>query len=107
MLGVVEPSATLQQHYDNPNTPKIQSFARLFFYHFQALFIKPESNFFRHWPMKRGQLNIHPGVGGSLSSILADLEVLWGTAISNLLGIPLKDLKVISAEARFNPKSSF
>ena len=29
-----------------------------------------------HFPFRRGDLNLHPGVGGSLSSILLDLQVL-------------------------------
>ena len=44
--------------------------------------------------MRRGRLNIHPGVGGSLSAIVQDLEDLWGEAIEEHLDIPLKDLKV-------------
>lgn len=61
----------------------------------QALYLKPGENFNVHWPIRRGQLNLHPGVGGSLSSVLADLETIWITAIQKFLDISPKDLKVI------------
>ena len=44
--------------------------------------------------MRRGRLNIHPGVGGSLSAIAQDLHDIWGEAIEGHLDIPLKDLMV-------------
>ena len=44
--------------------------------------------------MRRGRLNVHAGIGGSLSSISQDLEDIWGEAIEGHLDIPLKDLKV-------------
>lgn len=47
-----------------------------------------------HWPIVRGQLNVHTGPGGSLTAVLADLETIWGHVIQKQLDIPLKDLKV-------------
>jgi actin-related protein 8 len=47
-----------------------------------------------HFPFRHGDLNIHSGVGGSLSSVLADLETIWGHCIVNLLEIPKSELKV-------------
>lgn len=47
-----------------------------------------------HWPIVRGQLNVHSGPGGSLTAVLADLETIWGHIIQKQLDIPLKDLKV-------------
>lgn len=47
-----------------------------------------------HWPIVRGQLNVHTGPGGSLTAALADLETIWGHVIQKQLDIPLKDLKV-------------
>ena len=44
--------------------------------------------------MTRGRLNVHDGPCGTLTAILSDLEIIWGTAIQNMLDIPLKDLKV-------------
>lgn len=62
----------------------------------QALYVNPEDYYNLHWPMRRGRLNVHKGVGGSLTAVLQDLELIWGSAIQNILDIPLKDLKVCS-----------
>lgn len=62
--------------------------------HFQALYVNPLDSYNIHWPIRRGQLNLHPGPGGSLTAVLADLEVIWSYAIQKYLEIPLKDLKV-------------
>lgn len=48
-----------------------------------------------HWPVVRGQLNLHSGPGGSLTAVLADLETIWSHVIQKHLEIPLKDLKVM------------
>jgi hypothetical protein len=60
----------------------------------QALYVNPLDCYNIHWPIRRGQLNIHPGPGGSLTAVLADIEVIWSHAIQKYLEIPLKDLKV-------------
>lgn len=62
--------------------------------YFQALYVKPTDNYDLHWPMRRGRLNIHPGPGGTVTAVLADIETIWATAIQKHLDIPLKDLKV-------------
>ncbi|KAK2507879.1 hypothetical protein MC885_017038 [Smutsia gigantea] len=59
----------------------------------QALYVNPLDCYNIHWPIRRGQLNIHPGPGGSLTAVLADIEVIWSHAIQKYLEIPLKDLK--------------
>ncbi|KAG1687296.1 Actin-related protein 8 [Nymphon striatum] len=64
-----------------------------FFIGKEALHVKSDANFFFHWPIKRGQLNLHDGIGGSLTSVLTDIKDIWSTAINELLEIPLKDLK--------------
>lgn len=61
---------------------------------FQALYVNPLDSYNIHWPIRRGQLNLHTGPGGSLTAVLADLEVIWSHAIQKYLEIPLKDLKV-------------
>lgn len=61
---------------------------------FQALYVNPLDCYNIHWPIRRGQLNLHAGPGGSLTAVLADLEVIWSHAIQKYLEIPLKDLKV-------------
>ncbi|XP_054834793.1 actin-related protein 8 [Eublepharis macularius] len=59
----------------------------------EALYVNPLDCYNVHWPIRRGQLNLHSGPGGSLTAVLADLEVIWSHAIQKYLEIPLKDLK--------------
>ncbi|KAK1332288.1 hypothetical protein QTO34_006961 [Cnephaeus nilssonii] len=59
----------------------------------EALYVNPLDCYNIHWPIRRGQLNTHPGPGGSLTAVLADIEVIWSHAIQKYLEIPLKDLK--------------
>ena len=63
---------------------------------FQVLYAHPAEHFNVHFPFRHGDLNIHSGIGGSLSSVLADLETIWGHCIVNLLEIPRSELKVNS-----------
>lgn len=56
--------------------------------------MNPSDCYNTHWPIVRGQLNMHTGPGGSLSATLADLETIWSHVIQKQLDIPLKDLKV-------------
>lgn len=59
----------------------------------EALHVGPTDCYNVHWPIVRGQLNVHSGPGGSLTAVLTDLETLWGHVIQKHLDIPLKDLK--------------
>lgn len=59
----------------------------------EALYVNPTDCYNLHWPVMRGQLNVHSGPGGSLSAVLADLETIWSHVIQKHLEIPLKDLK--------------
>ncbi|XP_054640260.1 actin-related protein 8 isoform X3 [Dunckerocampus dactyliophorus] len=59
----------------------------------EALYVKPTDCYDIHWPVLRGQLNVHAGPGGSLTAVLADLETIWSHVIQKHLEIPLKDLK--------------
>ncbi|XP_019728685.1 actin-related protein 8 [Hippocampus comes] len=59
----------------------------------EALYVKPTDCYNIHWPIVRGQLNVHVGPGGSLTAVLADLETIWSHVIQKNLEIPLKDLK--------------
>ena len=45
-----------------------------------------------HFPLKGGDLNIHEGVGGSLTAVFADLEAIWRCAVTNELGVSTEDL---------------
>lgn len=59
----------------------------------EALYVNPTDCYNIHYPIRRGQLNLHSGSGGSLTAVLADLETIWTQAIQKYLEIPLKDLK--------------
>ncbi|CAL1544546.1 unnamed protein product [Lymnaea stagnalis] len=59
----------------------------------EALYIPHKENYRLSWPMRRGRLNVHDGPGGSLTSILADLETIWSHVLQEHLEIPIKDLK--------------
>ncbi|XP_053173507.1 actin-related protein 8 [Scomber japonicus] len=59
----------------------------------EALYVNPSDCYNVHWPIVRGQLNVHAGPGGSLTAVLADLETIWSHIIQKHLEIPLKDLK--------------
>jgi len=37
-------------------------------------------------------VHLHPGVGGSLSSVLLDLQAIWSDALQRELGLGLTDL---------------
>lgn len=60
-----------------------------------------------HWPICRGQLNVHSGPGGSLTAVLADLETIWSHAIQKLLEVPLKDLKVRLLRGNYHQQLNF
>ncbi|KAK7085058.1 Actin-related protein 8 [Halocaridina rubra] len=59
----------------------------------EILSLHPKLDYNVHFPFKRGDLNIHSNLGGSITSVLADLETIWGHCISTVLNVPLKDLK--------------
>lgn len=50
-----------------------------------------------HFPYRRGDFNIHPGPGGSMTAILADLETIWLHVLQTHLNIEQKDLKSYKA----------
>uniref|UniRef100_A0A8C9THJ1 Actin-related protein 8 n=1 Tax=Scleropages formosus TaxID=113540 RepID=A0A8C9THJ1_SCLFO len=68
----------------------------------EALYVNPADCYSIHWPIRRGQLNVHPRPGGSLTAVLADLEAIWSYSIQKLLEIPLKDLKSILSPNPFS-----
>lgn len=67
----------------------------------QAVYVNPSDCYNVHWPIVRGQLNVHSGPGGSLTAVLADLETIWGHIIQKQLDIPLRDLKVGETSSTF------
>lgn len=60
------------------------------------MFINAKDGYQLSWPIKRGRFNLHNKAGGTLTSVLADLETIWSTVIMSHLHIPLKDFKVES-----------
>jgi len=59
----------------------------------EAMYIPKNSGYRLSWPMRQGRLHTHVGPGGSLTSVMADLEVIWGHVLQELMEVPLKDLK--------------
>jgi len=57
------------------------------------MMVNPKEPYNLHWPMRRGCLNIHDGLGGSISAVLQDLEDIWSTVLSTRLDIARADLK--------------
>ncbi|CAG2103035.1 unnamed protein product [Medioppia subpectinata] len=58
----------------------------------EALYLKPGQPFHIRWPIRRGVLNVSNCLGGSLTSIIADLESICGKAIEKHFEISLKEL---------------
>ncbi len=58
-----------------------------------VLRIHPTDGYNIHFPYKRGEINVHEDVGGSQTSILADLGMIWTHAIETLLEINRRDFE--------------
>jgi len=52
-----------------------------------VLNLDPNGDFNIHFPLKRGELNVHSGIGGSITSIMADLQEIWEHALLTYLEI--------------------
>ncbi|XP_075228327.1 actin-related protein 8 isoform X2 [Lycorma delicatula] len=55
--------------------------------------LNPAFDFNIHFPIRRGELNVHNGIGGSLTAVLEDLQSIWCWVIENKLNIPAKELR--------------
>ncbi|CAH1122302.1 unnamed protein product [Ceutorhynchus assimilis] len=55
--------------------------------------LNPEEPFNIHFPYKRGDFNIHPGPGGSITAVIADLETIWSYIIETCLQINVNELR--------------
>ncbi|XP_056644802.1 actin-related protein 8 [Diorhabda sublineata] len=55
--------------------------------------LDPKQEFNIHFPYKRGELNVHSGPGGSITSIMADLETIWTYILEVNFQISRKELK--------------
>ena len=63
--------------------------------------VNPADPYDLHWPLRRGHLNIHKNLGGTISSVIQDLYDIWSTAIELYLNIQLNTLQV--TKATFSP----
>lgn len=57
--------------------------------------IDPNANYNIHFPIKRGQLNVHSGLGGSLFNALDHLQTILEHAITQKLQIRIRWVKVV------------
>lgn len=55
--------------------------------------LDPKQEFNIHFPYKKGELNVHSGPGGSITSIMADLETIWTYILETNFQISREDLK--------------
>lgn len=62
-----------------------------------VLRLDPKGGFNLHFPIRRGEFNIHSSVNGSMFSVLEDLKTIWEYAIKNYLDINLRDLNQYKA----------
>lgn len=61
---------------------------------FQIFNINPEMVYHISFPVSNGELNVNAEVGGSLTSILGDLETIWTHCINKLLDIKTSEFHV-------------
>lgn len=52
--------------------------------------VDPNADYNLHYPLRRGQFNLHKGVGGSVFNVLDNIHSIWEYAIRDKLGIPLR-----------------
>lgn len=52
--------------------------------------LDPNGDFNLHFPIRRGDFNLHGGVGGSMTAILTDLHEIWEFVLKTHLKIPLR-----------------
>ncbi|KAJ6636054.1 Actin-related protein 8 [Pseudolycoriella hygida] len=63
----------------------------------EILDINPQGPYNVHFPIRRGELNIHSKVGGSLTSVLSDLQEIWEYVLQCKMDIKLRDLHLYKA----------
>lgn len=56
----------------------------------EVLELDPNGQFNIHFPIKRGDFNIHSNVGGSMTAVLSDIQDIWEYVLSVHLNISLK-----------------
>lgn len=55
--------------------------------------LNPNGDFNLHFPIRRGDFNLHGGVGGSMTAVIADLQAIWEHVLKTHLKIPLRYVK--------------
>ena len=63
----------------------------------EILELDPEGEFNIHFPIRKGELNLHKNVGGGLMSVLIDLQTIWEYVLKYRLHINLTDLHLYKA----------
>lgn len=63
----------------------------------EVLWLNPSGEFNVHYPVRRGELNLHKGIGGSMSGVMCDLQDIWEFVLRHKLRIDLKQLKQYKA----------
>lgn len=56
----------------------------------EILDLDPYGEYNIHFPMRRGEFNLHPNVGGSMTCVLADLQEIWEYVLQCKMGINIK-----------------
>lgn len=57
-----------------------------------VLRLNPNGDFNIHFPIRRGELNIHNNVGGTATATMDHCRTIWEFAIKNFLDVNLKEL---------------
>lgn len=52
--------------------------------------LNPNGEFNVHFPIRRGDFNLHGSIGGSVTGVCADLQQIWEFALRTHLKIPLR-----------------
>ncbi|XP_052889257.1 actin-related protein 8 [Anopheles moucheti] len=58
-----------------------------------VLLLKPDGEYNVHFPIRRGELNLHAGVGGSLFGIMSDLQTIWEHVLQTRLQIKASEMR--------------
>uniref|UniRef100_A0ABK8FW26 Actin-related protein 8 n=2 Tax=gambiae species complex TaxID=44542 RepID=A0ABK8FW26_ANOGA len=58
-----------------------------------VLQLNPNGEYNVHFPIRRGELNLHAGVGGSLFAVMSDLQSIWEHVLHTRLEIKPSDMK--------------
>lgn len=62
-----------------------------------VLRLDPNGPFNLHLPIRRGELNVHKNVGGSVFSVLDDIRTIWEEALRDYLEVDLRDIHLYKA----------